>query len=275
MRGAAKERPLRNRGTSRLVPRIVNAAVPRAPSPRLAATAIELTVWELIGESGVGVATSSMVEPRHGVLLSSAEAARPSRPIDAAARALDDVMDRCARGDDAAFDELYRSAAPRIRAFLLRLCGDRALADDLNQEVFLRIHRARGSFAAGSAALPWILAIARNGFRDHVRRAQLRPAPTRSGDDPGALREAAPETRGDEVFFGQEMLAVVRRALQAMPVMQREAFVLIRFEGLSVGDAARILGATEGAVKLRAFRAYEALRAALDGASTPTGPRAP
>ncbi|MDP9036659.1 MAG: RNA polymerase sigma factor [Myxococcota bacterium] len=184
-------------------------------------------------------------------------------------------MDRCARGDEGAFDELYRSAAPRVRGFLLRLCGDHALADDLTQEVFLRIHRARGSFAVGAAALPWMLAIARNGFRDHVRRAQLRPATTLRGDHAGAHSEAAPETRGDEAFFGREMLDVVRHVLLRLPVAQREAFVLIRFEGLSVSEAAQILGATEGAVKLRAFRAYEALRAALDGWGARTGRRSP
>lgn len=234
-------------------------------------------MWASFGESGAGAVTFPMVEPTDSALPSSAGVAEPSRTVDAATRALDDIMDCCAQGDDAAFDQLYRGAAPRVRGFLLRLCGDRALADDLTQEVFLRIHRARGSFAAGAAALPWILAIARNGFRDYVRRAHLRPVSAGRGDDGGPQREASPDTRGDEAFFGREMLTVVRCALQAMPVMQREAFVLIRFEGLSVSEAAQILGATDGAVKLRAFRAYEALRAALDraGADGQRGPNAP
>ncbi|MDP9149469.1 MAG: RNA polymerase sigma factor, partial [Myxococcota bacterium] len=185
-----------------------------------------------------------MAEPTESFLPQSAAPVGTSRHVDTGARALDDVMDRCARGDDAAFDELYRGAAPRVRGFLLRLCGDHALADDLTQEVFLRIHRARGSFATGAAALPWMLAIARNGFRDHVRRAQLRPATRVRGDNAGTDPEAAPETRGDEALFGREMLDVVRDVLLTLPVTQREAFVLIRFEGLSVSEAAQILGAT-------------------------------
>jgi len=56
----------------------------------------------------------------------------------------------------------------------------------------------------------------------------------------------------------------VRATLEQMTALQREAFVLIRFEGMSVSQAAQVLGATEAAVKIRAFRAYEALRAALD-----------
>jgi RNA polymerase sigma-70 factor (ECF subfamily) len=81
--------------------------------------------------------------------------------------------------------------------------------------------------------------------------------------------ESAPDTRGDESLAAREMLDVVRRTLRELPPLQREAFVLLRFEGLTVGEAAQVLGATEGAVKIRAFRAYEALRAALNEANDP------
>jgi RNA polymerase sigma-70 factor (ECF subfamily) len=76
--------------------------------------------------------------------------------------------------------------------------------------------------------------------------------------------EASPDTRGDEVIAARETLEIVRVTLDRMSLAQREAFVLLRFEGLSVRDAAQVLGATEAAVKVRAFRAYEMLRAALD-----------
>jgi RNA polymerase sigma-70 factor (ECF subfamily) len=65
------------------------------------------------------------------------------------------------------------------------------------------------------------------------------------------------------MLVARETLDLVRQELRSMPVLQREAFVLLRFEGLSVSEAAHVLGATEAAVKVRAFRAYEALRAAL------------
>ncbi|HZU85626.1 MAG TPA: RNA polymerase sigma factor [Polyangiaceae bacterium] len=199
----------------------------------------------------------------HALPASAANVVRA--PADGRSVVLDEAMDRYARGDDASFDELYRSGAPRVRGFLLRLCGDLALADDLTQETFLRAHRARGSFAVSAAALPWLLAIARNALRDHARRAQVRSAvSSRAGDDDsGGGGEAAPDTRGDEALAARELLAVVRATLERMPIRQREAFVLLRFEGLSVGEAAQVLGATEGAVKVRAFRAYEMLREAL------------
>jgi RNA polymerase sigma-70 factor (ECF subfamily) len=195
----------------------------------------------------------------------SGSAAPPAAAVEETAH-LDAAMDRYARGEDSAFQELYRRSGPRLRGFLLRLSGDAALADDLAQEAFLRVHRARGSFQPGAAALPWIFAIARNVFLDHARRPRVRRAANDSRAGPGAAlpeREAPPDTQGDEALIGNEMLAVVRATLARLPVLQREAFILIRFEGLSVNEAAQVLGATEGAVKIRAFRAYEALRAAL------------
>ncbi len=226
----------------------------------------ELTVWAGIVQSAT-LWTTSMSELRE-----DAASAYPTTVPDesrfgpARPDALTSVMDRYARGDDPAFDDLYRLGAPRVRGFLLRLCGDLALADDLMQETFIRVHRGRGSFARGAAALPWMLAIARNALRDHARRAQVRPAAYRGdkGNDEPALGEAPPDARGDEVLAGREMLEVVRNVLQDLPVLQREAFVLLRFEGMSVSEAAQVLGTTEGAVKVRAFRASEALRAALD-----------
>ncbi len=201
-----------------------------------------------------------MVEPSPKALTGSATVSAAPRPGVAATGELDGVMERCAGGDDRAFDELYRRGAQRVRGFLLRLSGDAALADDLTQETFVRVHRARGHFAAGAAALPWMFAIARNAFLDHSRREQVRK---RSGAHLAQPREAAPDTQGDEVFAAREMLGIVSATLDELPLLQREAFVLIRFEGLSVSEAAQILGATEAAVKIRAFRAYEALRAAL------------
>jgi RNA polymerase sigma-70 factor (ECF subfamily) len=190
---------------------------------------------------------------------SSREAVSSTHPLDAA-------MDRYARGDEAAFDELYRLAAPRVRGFLLRMCGDVSLAEDLAQDTLLRVTQARGSFEEGASALPWVLAIARNAFFDHTRRARTRSELARNA---GAVAPqlAADDTRGDQVLVAREMLSVVRETLAALPLAQREAFVLLRFEGLSVAEAAQVLGATEGSVKIRAFRAYEALRAALDASA--------
>jgi RNA polymerase sigma-70 factor (ECF subfamily) len=233
------------------------------------AVAVELTMWVFIGESAAASAALPMVQPSNKALPRSTAAVVATDGASDAIALLDAAMDRYARGDDGAFDELYRRGAPRLRGFLVRLCSDLALAEDLTQEAFLRIHLARGSFMPNAAALPWMMAIARNAFLDHTRRETVRRVTREQASESGTRVEAAPETRGDEVLAARETFAIVRRALDQMPLLQREAFVLLRFEGLSVREAAQLLGATEAAVKVRAFRAYEALRTALsrEGAS--------
>jgi RNA polymerase sigma-70 factor (ECF subfamily) len=181
--------------------------------------------------------------------------------VDASLSAL---LDEYARGPGSRFDELYRRGGPRVRRLLMRLGADPALADDLTQETFLRIHRARGSFVPGAAAMPWMFAIARNAFRDHLRRETVRSA---HGAETGLGRDrrglAPADTLGDEALAARELASVVKETLASLPLEQREAFILVRFEGLSVSEVSAVVGASESSVKTRAFRAYEALRAAL------------
>lgn len=188
---------------------------------------------------------------------------------------VDLLMDRYARGDAAAFPELHRAVAPRVVGFLHRLAGNPTVAADLAQETFARMHRARGAFVAGAPALPWIYTIARNTFLDDRRKRAMRSIVV--SDE--ALAEAQPDvpgTRPDRQFEARETLGRVRAALATMSVPQREAFILVRFEGFSLRDAAEVLGTSEASVKARAFRAYEALRQAMadvEPASTPASSR--
>jgi RNA polymerase sigma-70 factor (ECF subfamily) len=197
-------------------------------------------------------------------------------PADPEAGGLDDVMDRYARGQDDALDDLYRRGAPRVRGFLTRLCGSSQLADDLTQDSFLRICQARGSFVAGSRALPWMLAIARNALRDHARREQVRRG-YRAEALRGESGAASSYADAESATMARQTLGAVQRALMQLPPRQREAFVLLRFEGLGLAQAADVLGATPGAVKILAFRAYTALREALGERGEPpaTDPGAP
>lgn len=198
---------------------------------------------------------------------SQARAEAPSATSTRRYPELDALMDRYARGEDAAFRELYAALGPRIRMFLMRLCGKPRLADDLLQETFLRVHRARGSFAPGASVVPWSYAIARNAFVDHGRRG--RNARTESLDEatPGAEPEAPAGASPERQLHARETLALVRQVLAELPEAHREAFVLTRFEGLSNAEAAQILDTTEGNVRVRAFRAAEAFRKALRGAT--------
>lgn len=178
---------------------------------------------------------------------------------------IDRAMSRYAEGHDAAFGEVFQALSPRLLTFLRRLCGSPELAHDLVQETFLRMHRARGSFVPGSAVVPWAYAIARNCYVSHARALKSRAA--RSSVDISDHEVAAGlDSNAEEAAAVRQSAELVERTLAKMSVTNREAFVLIRFEGQSVAEAAQILGASEGAVKLRAFRAYELLRAALESA---------
>lgn len=178
---------------------------------------------------------------------------------------LDELMDRYAVGDNAAFPELYRRLAPRLRMFLLRMCGQTTVADDLLQTTFLQIHRARGSFVKGAAVLPWSYTIARNAFLDHVRKAGDRDSDS-IDDLPEPEHPVTPASSSPHrQVVGKEILDLIKEALAKLPVIHREAFILVRFEELSIAEAARVLDTSEANVKVRAFRAYEALRAILKG----------
>jgi RNA polymerase sigma-70 factor (ECF subfamily) len=169
-------------------------------------------------------------------------------------------MARYAAGDEAAFAVVYDALAPRLYGFLLRQTGgDAARADDLVQQTFLQMHRARGSFVAGAEVVPWAFAIARRLVIDGYRRGRREVL---DGDD---AREEPPASQpaADDLVQAQEIATRIRRELARLPEGQRAAFELVKQEGLSLAEAAQALGTTVAAVKLRAHRAYEALRAVL------------
>jgi RNA polymerase sigma-70 factor (ECF subfamily) len=202
-----------------------------------------------------------------GSIAWSAVVGRAFGCIVAREESLDEAMNRYAQGEQAAFAILYDGLQAKLRAFLTRLTGAPAVADDLLQETFMRIHRARGSFDVGAAVVPWAYAIARNAWLDHVRGAKVRGDTGRGkiNDESVASVEATtgPDADSEQVAIARQTAALVESVLRRLAPAQREAFVLLRYEGLSVDDAAAVLGSTPTAVKLRAFRAYEALRAAL------------
>jgi RNA polymerase sigma-70 factor (ECF subfamily) len=169
-------------------------------------------------------------------------------------------MDRYASGDDAAFAVVYDALSPRLYPFLLRKTRDVARAEDLLQQTFLQMHCARETYVTGADVLPWAFAIARRLAIDAFRKS----GHERVSDD-GTLDEEAlvSELCPDGALRTKQAALVIRRTLDALPESQRTAFELLKLEGLTVAQAAETLGDTVMAVKLRAHRAYEALRAAL------------
>lgn len=174
----------------------------------------------------------------------------------------DAAMERYAAGDDAAFEALYDALAGRLYAYLRRHVPDPHGCDDLVQETFLRMHRARGTFMTGAPVLPWAFAIARRLVVDRGRRD--RRAPSGMDDvDPEPASPVGATDRPEQVAEAREVARRLAQALARLPASQRSAFELLKQDGLTLAEAAAVLGVTVTAVKLRAHRAYESIRAAL------------
>jgi RNA polymerase sigma-70 factor (ECF subfamily) len=171
----------------------------------------------------------------------------------------DFAMELYAGGDAAAFVRVYDAIAPRLYGYLLRQTRDRSRAEDLLQHTMLHIHRARDRFIAGAEVMPWAFAIARRLLVDDIRRNRRIVLSDDGEPDPGV--SLAP--MADDVAHAGELAVRIQVILARLPHSQRAAFELIKQEGLTVAEAAQVLGTTVAAVKLRAHRAYEALRASL------------
>lgn len=178
--------------------------------------------------------------------------------VDERSRA-DLAMDRYADGDEGAFEILYDELAPRLLRFALRETRSRSAAEDAVQQVLLQIHAARARFVRGAAVLPWAYAIARRLLIDEHRHA----ARWASAEEEVAVTAAASGgLAADEALDRRRREADLERALLLLPAKHREAFAMVKLEGLSIADAAAVLGITQGNVKVRVHRAAEALRTA-------------
>jgi RNA polymerase sigma-70 factor (ECF subfamily) len=176
-----------------------------------------------------------------------------------------ELMARYVDGDAAAFRELYAAIAPRLLGYLMKMAKSRALADDLLQLTFLKVHRARSAYVRGADPTPWIYAIAHRTFIDETRRkkrAVVQPA-EEIPEVPAAITGEPDGTRDEPA--DPELTKAALEALEDLPTGQREAVVLTKLDGKTVAEAAAIAGTTVGAMKVRAHRGYEALRKLLGG----------
>jgi RNA polymerase sigma-70 factor (ECF subfamily) len=205
--------------------------------------------------AGLGGGTVAAIE-----LGSWGGAAALDEPV--ATGAADAAMERYALGDDASFEPLYDALATRLYRYLRRHVPDAHRADDLLQETFLRMHKARGTFLMGAAVLPWAFAIARRLVLDEVRRDRRAPRVV-DDSDPVSSSPAVSTERPEQLVEAREFAQRFADTLARLPESQRTTFELLKQDGLTLAEAAAVLGVTVTAVKLRAHRAYESLRIAL------------
>jgi RNA polymerase sigma-70 factor, ECF subfamily len=168
------------------------------------------------------------------------------------------LMEAYVAGDAGAFERLFRALAPSVHAFFVRSVGPGAVAEDLLQSTFLKMHVARASWRGGERLRPWVFTIAGRVRIDWLRKQgrEVQESDEDEAVDPDG-RDA-----GEAILAGQRAERV-RAALDGLAEPQRVVVYLHRFEELGFAEIGRVLGISEGAAKLRAFRAYAQLRVAL------------
>lgn len=180
-------------------------------------------------------------------------------PSDSPSRAWTDeqLMDAYVDGDDAAFRILFERYAPILLRLTRRHLRDDELAGEIVQQTFFRLHGARNDFRRGSKLRPWVMTIAMNLVREHWRRSKRRKMTALQVET-----QAAPEADFMPLELRQrsELLHV---ALEKLPTSQREVVELHWFQERPYAEVAQIVGTSEGAVRVRAHRAYMTLKQLL------------
>ena len=184
----------------------------------------------------------------------------------------DELIAMIAAGESAAFDTLYSRYAANVYQTVLRVVQDRALAEDLVQEVFWRVWRRSSRFAGNCGQVaPWLRVVARNVGVDELRRLRARPVLIRAEGEHARMRQLA-DDQADVLAAAikQEQRHLIVSALQQLPIEQRQVIELSYFGGRTYTEIAAALNHPIGTVKTRIRRALQKLKQAL----ATEGPRA-
>ncbi len=166
-------------------------------------------------------------------------------------------MEAYQRADESAATELVRRVSPMLYRSFLAHTRSADVSEDLLQDTWIRVHKARHTYRPPAPVLPWLYSIAEHTRLDGYRRRQRR-----QGRE--SALENAPEPASERTDDVVQRLTL-QKLMEALPESQRQVLVLLKVSGLSLEEIARIQGATVGAIKLRAHRAYATLRALLGG----------
>ncbi len=169
----------------------------------------------------------------------------------------EDLMRAYVAGDHEAFQTLFDRYAPIVFGMTRRHLRDEDLAREITQQTFFRLHAARNDFRLDSRLRPWLLTIAMNLVREHWRRGKRRKMVEL---DPET--KAAPQAERSRMEL-DERSQLLHAALAKLPASQREVVELHWFQERPYKEVAEIVGSSEGAVRVRAHRAYRKLEALL------------
>jgi RNA polymerase sigma-70 factor (ECF subfamily) len=186
----------------------------------------------------------------------------------------ENLMMRFQAGDRLAFASLVARHKTPVFNFILRQVRERPVAEDLTQDVFVRVVQSASTFKHEARFATWMYAIARNLCVDHVRRhshrrvASLEQPVARDGEERGAtlaerVADGRPEASAERVLVNADIADRVNRAVEALPAEQREVFLLRQVARVPFKDIARMTGVPENTVKSRMRYALERLQEAL------------
>jgi RNA polymerase sigma-70 factor (ECF subfamily) len=180
-----------------------------------------------------------------------------------------EVMLRVKAGDQSAFDYLVQKYRRPLVSFMYRMARNTAAAEDLAQEVFLRVYRSRASYEASAKFTTWLYRIATNLAVNHARDTRKeRPEVTVSLDEPdeetGTTMDVADATvSAEEALVRRERMLAIRSKVEALPERQKMAVIMHKYQQLDYKQIADVLKLSESATKSLLFRAYETLREQL------------
>ena len=165
------------------------------------------------------------------------------------------LMTHYQTGDSSAAAALVHRLSPQLHRFFLAQVSSRGFADDLLQETWMQIHRARHTYRPGEPLLPWVYAIARHVRVDHFRRTQrITLRETRLEETPELPQTASRDDASTHL----------QAVLHELPESQRDVVMMLKLTGMSLEEVARATSSSVGSVKQKAHRAYEKLRQLLD-----------
>ena len=179
------------------------------------------------------------------------------------------VMLRVAAGDEAGFNFLVEKYHRAMIHFLFRMVHNQAVAEELAQEVFLRVYRSRESYRAEAKFSTWLYRIATNLAVNHARDTKHeRAAQNVYLDAPDPETGTTPDVADDEPIVEQQLLrdermAAIRRHVMALPERQRMAVLMHKYQGMDYRQIGDVLKLSESATKSLLFRAYQTLRERL------------
>jgi RNA polymerase sigma-70 factor (ECF subfamily) len=176
-----------------------------------------------------------------------------------------EALELVRRGDEAGATRLFQRWSGPLLKFTGRMLGDVSEAEEVTQDVFLKVISRAGQYDGRASVASWLFAIAANACRDRLRRSSRRPSVSLD-----AVAEAhEPDLPVDLRLVERQRRVAVRRALAHLSDEQREVLVLARYHGLPYAEIARALSISEGAVKTRIFRAMETLKTLFSEGDVP------